>query len=155
LYLGNKGRKVTREEVVEFTQASDQLAQKVEQLGGVYVYTFPTYLMVPAKLDPERFWFTVGQTGRVVEKRIADQLRSTAMPEDPVILRVYSGNSTELPGLVSYGELEKKFRQLLAAAGHSKTSARFGGTEWFATTIEFLDQISLTLDLRVEKRDLD
>jgi hypothetical protein len=78
------------------------------------------------------------------------------MPEDPVILRVYSGNSTELPGPpVSYGELEKKFHQLLAAAGHSKTSARSGGIEWFATTIEFLDQIALTLDLVVEKRDHD
>ena len=144
------------EEARGLMRASDQLAQKVEQLGGVYVYTFPTYLMVPAKVDPERFWFKVGQTGRVVEKRIADQLRSTAMPEDPVILRVYSGNSTKLPGPpVSYGELEKKFHQLLAAAGHSKTSARSGGIEWFATTIEFLDQIALTLDLVVEKRDHD
>jgi len=144
------------EEVQELTEASDQLTQKVEQLGGVYVYTFPTYLFVPAKVDPERFWFKIGQTGRVVEQRIADQLKSTAMPEDPVVLRVYTSDAIGAGESHNpYGALEKKFHQLLASAGHSKTLARSGGTEWFATTVEFLDQIALTLDLNIEKRELD
>jgi len=119
--------------------------------------TFPRLIhLIPAKVDPERFWFKVGQTGRVVERRIADQLRSTAMPEDPVILRIYTSHSTAPSGPpVSYAELERKFHKLLGAAGHSKTNARSGGTEWFATTTEFLDQIALTLDLVVELRDPD
>ena len=143
-------------EATQLSKASEELTQKVEKLGGVYVYTFPTYLMVPAKIDPERFWLKIGQTGRVVEKRVSDQLRSTAMPEDPVILRVYTDPQGEAVGSdVDYGALEKKFHKLLMSAGHSKTSARSGGTEWFATTLEFLDEIAETLDLEIETRDSD
>lgn len=141
-------------EVSQLTTASDELTAKVERLGGVYVYTFPTYLRVPAKADPERFWLKIGQTGRVVEKRVSDQLRSTAMPEDPVILRVYTDpKDTPQSSRVDYAALEKKFHKLLMSAGHSKTSARSGGTEWFATTVEFLDEIATTLELEIENRD--
>jgi hypothetical protein len=143
-------------EATQLNKASEELTQKVEKLGGVYVYTFPTYLMVPAKVDPERFWLKIGQTGRVVEKRVSDQLRSTAMPEDPVILRVYTDPKGEAVGSeVDYAALEKKFHKLLMSAGHSKTSARSGGTEWFATTLEFLDEIAETLELDIETRDSD
>jgi hypothetical protein len=143
-------------EATQLNKASEELTQTVEKLGGVYVYTFPTYLMVPAKVDPERFWLKIGQTGRVVEKRVSDQLRSTAMPEDPVILRVYTDPKGEAMGSeVDYSALEKKFHKLLMSAGHSKTSARSGGTEWFATTLEFLDEIAETLELDIETRDSD
>lgn len=143
-------------EADQLNQDSEVLTDTVEKLGGVYVYTFPTYLMVPAKVDPERFWLKIGQTGRVVEKRVMDQLRSTAMPEDPVILRVYTDKkSGPETASVDYAALEKKFHQLLISAGHSKTTSRSGGSEWFATTVEFLDQIALTLDLAIEKREVD
>ena len=76
------------------------------------------------------------------------------MPEDPVILRVYTDPKGESPDAqVNYGDLEKKFHNLLMSAGHSKTSARSGGTEWFATTLEFLDEIAETLKLAIETRD--
>ena len=141
-------------EQTSLLKASEELTEKVEKLGGVYVYTFPTYLKVPAKYDPERFWFKIGQTGRVVEKRISDQLRSTAMPEDPVILRVYTDPKGEASGSqVDYAVLEKKFHTQLMAAGHSKTLAKSGGTEWFATTLEFLDAIAELLALEIETRD--
>jgi hypothetical protein len=85
-----------------------------------------------------------------------DQLRSTAMPEDPIILRVYTENIIlSEDSSVDYGALEKKFHQLLVSAGHSKTTSRSGGSEWFATTVEFLDQIALTLGLAIEKREVD
>jgi hypothetical protein len=143
-------------EQTRLQEASEELSKKVERLGGVYVYTFPTYLKVPAKYDPERFWLKIGQTGRVVEKRVSDQLRSTAMPEDPVILRVYTDPKGEAIGSeVDYAALEKKFHKLLMSAGHSKTSARSGGTEWFATTLEFLDEIAETLSLDIETRETD
>lgn len=141
-------------EVSQLQTASDELTAKIEKLGGVYVYSFPTYLRVPAKADPERFWLKIGQTGRVVEKRILDQLRSTAMPEDPAILRVYTDPKGDSAiSEVDYSSLEKKFHKLLMSAGHSKTSARSGGTEWFATTLEFLDEIAETLGLDIETRD--
>jgi len=140
----------------QLQKASEELTKTVETLGGVYVYTFPTYLKVPEKYDPERFWLKIGQTGRVVEKRVMDQLRSTAMPEDPIILRVYTENIIlSEDSSVDYGALEKKFHQLLVSAGHSKTTSRSGGSEWFATTVEFLDQIALTLGLAIEKREVD
>jgi hypothetical protein len=143
-------------EATQLTKASEELTQKVEKLGGVYVYTFPTYLMVPVKSDPERFWLKIGQTGRVVSRRVSEQLRSTAMPEDPVILRVYTDSKGEISGSeVDYAALEKKFHKLLMSAGHSKTSARSGGTEWFATTLEFLDEIAETLKLEIETRDAE
>ena len=143
-------------ETSQLNQASEELTLRVEKLGGVYVYSFPTYLLVPAKVDPERFWLKIGQTGRVVEKRVTDQLRSTAMPEDPVILRVYTDAEDRAVGYpFDYATLEKKFHKLLVSAGHSKTSAKSGGTEWFATTLEFLDEIAQTLSLSIEKRDTE
>ena len=122
---------------------SDSLINEVETVGGVYVYTFPTYLRVPAKLDPERFWLKIGMTERVVDMRIADQTRSTAMPEDPFVLRVYRSDQ------LTNTELEKMFHKMLQAAGHYRTEARHGGKEWYATNLEFLDQIAETLNLRI------
>ena len=120
------------------------------------LWAVPTYLIVPAKVDPERFWLKIGQTGRVVSKRVSEQLRSTAMPEDPVILRVYTDPKGEaVSSEVDYSALEKKFHKLLMSAGHSKTSAKSGGTEWFATTLEFLDEIAETLELDIETRDAE
>ena len=143
-------------EQTRLKEASEELTDKVEKLGGVYVYTFPTYLKVPAKYDPERFWLKIGQTGRVVNKRVSEQLRSTAMPEDPVILRVYTDPKGEAVGSdVDYVALEKKFHKLLMSAGHSKTSAKSGGTEWFATTLDFLDEIAETLELEIKTRDAE
>jgi hypothetical protein len=143
-------------EQARLKEASEELTVKVEKLGGVYVYTFPTYLKIPAKYDPERFWLKIGQTGRVVNKRVSEQLRSTAMPEDPVILRVYTDPNGEAVGSdVDYAALEKKFHKLLMSAGHSKTSAKSGGTEWFATTLDFLDEIAETLELAIETRDAE
>jgi hypothetical protein len=143
-------------EQTRLKEASEELTQKVEKLGGVYVYTFPLYLKVPAKHDPERFWLKIGQTSRVVSRRVSEQLRSTAMPEDPVILRVYTDPKGEAVGSeVDYAALEKKFHKLLMSAGHSKTSAKSGGTEWFATTLEFLDEIAETLELDIETRDVE
>ena len=143
-------------EQTRLKEASEELTQKVERLGGVYVYTFPTYLKVPEKYDPERFWLKIGQTGRVVSKRVSEQLRSTAMPEDPVILRVYTDPKGEAVGSeVDYAALEKKFHKLLTSAGHNKTSAKSGGTEWFATTLDFLDEIAETLELDIETRDVE
>lgn len=143
-------------EQTRLKEASEELTQKVEKLGGVYVYTFPTYLKVPAKHDPERFWFKIGQSSRVVNKRVSEQLRSTAMPEDPVILRVYTEPKGQSVGSqVDYAALEKKFHNQLMAAGHSKTLAKSGGTEWFATTLEFLDAIAEILRLDIETKDTE
>jgi len=131
----------------QFERASEALEENIEQNGGVYVYSFPAYIKSPAKLDPERFWFKIGMTERVVSMRIADQTRSTAMPEDPWILRVYRSETA------SNADLERTFHRMLEAAGHSRTQAKHGGREWYATNLDFLDQIAETLGLQVEGQD--
>ena len=128
----------------EREKQSETLANIAEQTGGVYVYSFPAYIRTPAKTDPDRYWLKVGMTDRIVEMRIADQTRSTAMPEDPLILRVYQSSS------ISNAELEKKLHRILESAGHSRTEARHGGKEWYATNLEFLDEIAETLGLDIQ-----
>lgn len=95
--------------------------------------------------------------GYSLEGGVTQAVSSKAsMPGDPMVLRCYTINESWSEGSNNpHGALEKSFHQLLASAGHSKTLARSGGTEWFATTVEFLDQIALTLDLNIEKRELD
>lgn len=133
------------QESKEFEKISDALIADVEKLGGVYVYTFPTYLKVPVKTDPERFWFKIGMTQRVVDLRIADQTRATAMPEDPWVLRVYRSSAR------SNVDIERQFHKMLDAAGHARTEAKRGGREWFATNLEFLDELAQLLELEIEQ----
>ena len=128
-------------------KASEELEKTIESIGGVYVYTFATYLKNPIKSDPERFWFKVGRTEQIVEMRIANQTRQTAMPEDPWILRVYQSE------IFSTTELESKIHKMLVSAGHNRTEAKHGGREWFATSLEFLDEIASLLGLTVLKNE--
>lgn len=114
----------------EIEKVSDALEKTIENKGGVYVYTFPTYFKNPIKTDPERFWLKVGRTEQIVEMRIANQTRQTAMPEDPWIIRVYQSD------LISTSELEGKLHKMLISAGHNRTEAKHGGREWFATNLE-------------------
>ena len=129
-------------------KASEELEKTIESIGGVYVYTFPTYLKNPIKADPERFWFKVGRTEQIVEMRIANQTRQTAMPEDPLILRVYQSEA------ISTIDLESKIHKMLVSAGHNRTEAKHGGREWFATSLEFLDEIASLLGLTILRNDI-
>jgi len=135
-------------ENAQLERQSETLATVAEQTGGVYVYSFPAYIRTPAKIDPDRYWLKVGMTDRVVGMRIADQTRSTAMPEDPLILRVYRS------GTLSNTELEKKFHRILQSAGHNRTEAKHGGKEWYATNLDFLDEIAETLGLNIQENEL-
>jgi len=128
-------------------KVSNELEKAIDVQSGVYVYTFPTYFKNPVKKDPERFWLKIGRTEQVVEMRIANQTRQTAMPEDPWILRVYQSDS------FSITELEQTFHKMLISAGHTRTEARHGGKEWFATNLEYLDQIAEILNLKIMKND--
>ena len=135
-------------ENAELEKRSETLAKVAEQAGGVYVYSFPAYIKTPAKTDPDRYWLKVGTTERIVEMRIADQTRSTAMPEDPLILRVYRSEN------VSNSELEKKFHRILQSAGHNRTESKHGGKEWYATNLDFLDEIAEMLGLQIQGNEI-
>jgi hypothetical protein len=123
----------------QINSASENLERSVEDLAGVYVYTLPTYYRTPIKSDPDRYWFKIGYTDKFVGARIKAQQRQTALPEDPWILRVYSSDGPPSK------EMERIFHGLLEAAGHTRSTGRSAGREWFTTSLEFLDAIASAL----------
>jgi hypothetical protein len=91
--------------------------------------------------NPDRWLFKIGKSDGATLRRVLNQ--STGMPEAPVLLRVFLHKT--LPPI----EVEKKFRKALLAAGHEsvrtldkKLATKRGAKEWFATRLEFLDQIA-------------
>lgn len=63
--------------------ASEVLERTIENLNGVYVYTFPTYFRTVQKTDPERFLYKVGKTDRYSSVRIREQQRATTCQRTP------------------------------------------------------------------------
>ena len=112
-------------------------------IPGIYVYALPHYIRFPYDVDSGRTLFKVGRSDRPVIQRFREQTRTTALPEDPVLLRIYPADSDG--GVLR----ERQFHTLLEAADHARSSARTGGTEWFLTTITFLDAIAATLGMEV------
>ena len=129
---------------VEDEQARTATAQAEEKAEpGIYVYTLPHYIRHPYDVESGRTLLKVGHTDRDMIRRFREQIRTTALPEDPVLLRVYPCQPGESAGL------ETKFHGLLEAASHDRSTARTGGTEWFLTSTRFLDKIAETLGLEV------
>jgi len=112
---------------------------------GIYVYSLMHYLRYPYDPISSRTLMKVGRSGRDVVQRFREQTRTTALPEEPVLLRIYQhlNDSAELSGI------ERKFHNLLEAADHDRSAARTGGTEWFLTSLKFLDEIADTLNLQI------
>ena len=75
--------------------------------------------------------------------RLRSQIRTTALPEEPILLRIYRTNGD------SAAHAEAAFHRLLDAADHSRTIGRSAGREWFLAHTRFLDEIAATLGLRV------
>jgi T5orf172 domain len=109
---------------------------------GIYVYSLPHYLL--HRIEDDRTLLKVGHSSRPVIQRFREQTRTTALPEDPVLLRVYA-----VPDDGSH-VAEQTFHALLIAADHRRSEAKAGGTEWFCTTVRFLDEIAKALNLVVE-----
>ena len=134
----------------QVTKGSSELEKKVTP--GVYVYSLMHYLTYPYDPESGRTLMKVGMSDRDVIRRFREQTRTTALPEEPILLRIYE--ILELN--VSLSQVEKTFHNLLEAADHERSSARTGGTEWFLTSLRFLDQIAETLCLKVTtNQDLD
>lgn len=140
--------KAIEEEDKDLERASKELEQSLDQMPGVYVYTLPSFYRTVQKTDPERFWFKVGKTDRVAGVRISEQMRATGLPEDPWIARVYR-HIAKTPK-----DLETEFHRLLGAAGHSRANSKHSGRDWYATNLEFLDAIAVTLGCDVATSDL-
>jgi len=127
----------------ELLKSSKALEKK--STPGIYIYTLMHYMNY--KYDPEsdRTLMKVGKSDRDVIQRFREQTRTTALPEEPVLLRIYESVSKN-PTLT---EIEKTFHELLEAADHDRSTARTGGTEWFLTSLKFLDKIAFVLQMSI------
>lgn len=112
---------------------------------GIYVYTLPHYLHHPYDPETGRTLYKVGRSDRDVIERFRNQTRITALPEEPVLLRIYPTDETE-----ASARIERQFHLTLEAADHDRSTARTGGTEWFLTSLKFLDQVAGLLNIPIE-----
>lgn len=111
---------------------------------GIYVYALPHYLRYPYDPETGHTLLKVGRSDRDVIKRFSGQTRTTALPEDPVLLRIYPTDEAMSQ------TVERKLHEALEAADHDRSTARTGGTEWFLSTVRFLDKMAEMLDLEIE-----
>lgn len=116
--------------------------------GYIYVYTFSHYETYFVKISEDelvqdRTYYKVGKTEQnKPEDRITQQTK-TAVPETPLVLRLYEIESGQ-----NVHEIEKAFHDLLDKAGHSYARSN-AGKEWFLTNLEFLDSIASLLKLKI------
>lgn len=131
--------------VAEDKQAQEQThAAEARQDVGIYVYALPHYLRHPYAPESGRTLMKVGRSDSDVIQRFRTQTRTTALPEEPILLRIYR---TELASAAS---VENNFHRLLAAADHSVSVTRSAGREWYLTSIKFLDEVAKILKLPTE-----
>lgn len=118
------------------------IAAEASGTPGVYVYTLPHYLKYPVDEESGRTLLKVGHSARDAYYRAGSQKRLTALPEEPILLRIYPAKASS--------EAEAEFHGWLRDADHPNGRGRRSGSEWFVTSTKFLDRIarSLTLEVR-------
>jgi hypothetical protein len=128
----------------EGQRASKQTRQaEAREEAGVYVYALPHYIRHPYDQASGRTLLKVGHSQSDVIVRFRNHIRTTALPEEPILLRIYRTNGDSAP------RAEAAFHRLLDAADHSSTIGRSAGREWFLTHTRFLDEIAATLGLQI------
>lgn len=135
------GDQVARTEEVERAREQTDVAESRNEVG-VYVYVLPHYLRYPYDPDSGRTLMKVGRSDSDVIQRFRNQTRTTALPEEPILLRVY-----RVPPPMTTGSAESTFHRLLEAADHSRSVARTAGREWFVTSTRFLDELARVMGL--------
>lgn len=129
----------------EIQQAKEQTERAESQnQPGIYVYALPHYLRYPYDERSGRTLMKVGRSDRDVIIRFRDQTRTTALPEEPILLRIYRTESR------TAAQVEERFHRLLEAADHHRSVAKTAGREWFVTSTRFLDEVAKTLSLTVD-----
>ena len=130
---------------IQEDEAAVQITVEVERQGepGTYVYTLPRYMRCPYDPVTRKTLLKVGHSSRDAYYRAASQGRLTALPEDPVLLRVYPVEESKSR------EVEGKKHEWLRVADHARSEARRGGSEWFVTSLQFLDHVAATLGVSV------
>lgn len=129
---------------VEIDAAVEE-TKKAEASGtpGIYVYTLPHYLRHPVDADSRRTLLKVGHSSTDAYYRAGSQGRLTALPEDPILLRIYPADAS--------AAVERDFHEWLRAADHSGSRTQRGGSEWFLTSTKFLDRIAGAKGLEIRE----
>lgn len=130
----------------EQNEAARQTRQ-AESLGlaGVYVYSLPHYLRYPYDPETGRTLFRVGHSKADIYSGLAGEARTVALPEDPVLLRVYQ------TGDKNAADEERNFHEWLDAADHGRNrTASQSNREWFLTTMKFLDRVARQRGLEIQ-----
>ena len=151
--FANNEEVITREnqEIERGLENDDRLNEP-----GVYVYTYPHYYRSPVEKAPDgdahisdRTFLKVGVTESTqgASRRIQSQISQirTALPEPPLILRIYNRDGVNLK------ETEKLIHRHLDAADHDPINRKQKGlgTEWFLTHLTFLDSTADLLGLEI------
>jgi hypothetical protein len=128
--------------VQETEEARRQTAEAEEsETTGIYVYSLPHYLRYPFDPESGRTLLKVGRSDRDVIRRLRDQTRTTALPEEPVLLRIYPTGDRET------AVVESRIHKALRAFDHDRAVERMAGREWFLTTTQALDAVADLLGL--------
>jgi hypothetical protein len=123
-------------EAVKKTMAAEEAAGP-----GIYVYTLPHYLRYPYEPDSGRTLLKIGHSARDAVYRATSQGKLTALPEDPILLRVYPVGES--------AKAEARFHEWLRDADHAGNRTLRGGSEWFVTSTKFLDRVARSVGLDV------
>ncbi|GAB2497946.1 hypothetical protein GCM10027084_08850 [Pseudoxanthomonas sangjuensis] len=132
-----------RQAQTEETVAAVKASESAEAAGtpGIYVYTLPHYLRHPIDPDTGKTLLKVGHSTKDAYYRAGSANRLTALPEDPILLRIYPTSESSAA--------EKEFHTWLRSADHSGARGNRTGTEWFVTSLKFLDRIAASLKLEI------
>lgn len=128
------------EEAEDAVKASEEAEAK--GTPGIYVYTLPHYRRYPVDPDTGKTFLKVGHSSRDAYYRAGSAGRLTALPEDPILLRIYPVKES--------AAAEKEFHAWLKDADHIGARTKRAGAEWFLTSTKFLDRIAKSLDLDIE-----
>ncbi len=128
---------------VEEVQRAKEQTEEAEARNevGIYVYALPHYLRYPFDPETGRTLIKVGRSDSDVIIRFRQQTRTTALPEEPILLRIYQTGAS--------ASVESDFHRLLEAADHHRSVTRAAGREWFVTSTRFLDEVARVLHLPV------
>lgn len=120
----------TAQIVEDDTAVEASIKLEAERVPGIYVYTLPHYWRNKIDPDNDQTYLKVGKSESDVFSRVHSQ-RTTALPEDPWLLRVYETDDA--------ATVERRFHAMLDAADHRRTVSTKGGREWFLTSLRILD----------------
>ena len=102
---GESGRaRAARQRAARLDEEEQQASKQTQQAearneAGVYVYALPHYIRHPYDQASGRTLLKVGRSDSDVIVRFRSQARTTALPEEPILLRIYrtSGDSVHPP----------------------------------------------------------